>query len=73
MEVSGQLHASNALPLEKGPRYPLDRKLVGPQSRSGLQEGKKHFLLLAGIERWFLGLPSRNPVAIATELEIMKW
>jgi hypothetical protein len=35
MEVDGQLHASAALPQRKKPRYPLDRRLVGPQSRSG--------------------------------------
>jgi hypothetical protein len=35
MEVSGQLHAPAALPLRKGPRYPLGRRLSGPQSRSG--------------------------------------
>jgi hypothetical protein len=34
--VSGQHHAPAALyPLGKGPRYPLDRRLGGPQSRSG--------------------------------------
>jgi hypothetical protein len=35
MEVSGQLHAPAALPLEKSPRFPLHRGLDGPQSRSG--------------------------------------
>jgi hypothetical protein len=35
MEVSGQLHAPAALPLGKYSRYPLDRSLSGPQSRSG--------------------------------------
>jgi hypothetical protein len=35
MEVSGQLHALAALPHVKGPWYPLDRRLAGPQSRSG--------------------------------------
>jgi hypothetical protein len=35
LEVSGQFHASAALPLGKSPRYPLDRRLGGPQSRSG--------------------------------------
>jgi hypothetical protein len=33
--VSGQLHAPAALPPGKEPRYPLDRRLGGPQSRSG--------------------------------------
>jgi len=35
MEVSGQLHAPAALPPGKEPWYPLDRRLGGPQSRSG--------------------------------------
>jgi hypothetical protein len=34
MEVSGQLHAPDALPSGKEPWYPFDRKLGGPQSRS---------------------------------------
>jgi len=34
--VSGQLHASAAFyPRGKDPRYPLYRRLGGPQSRSG--------------------------------------
>jgi hypothetical protein len=33
--VSGQLHAPVALPAGKEPRYTLDRRLGGPQSRSG--------------------------------------
>jgi hypothetical protein len=33
--VSGQLHASAALISGKEPLYPLDRRLGGPQSRSG--------------------------------------
>jgi hypothetical protein len=35
MEVSGQLHAPAALPPEKSPCYPLDRRLSELQSRSG--------------------------------------
>jgi hypothetical protein len=35
MEVSGQLHAPAALPPGKDPCYSLDRRLGGPQSRSG--------------------------------------
>jgi hypothetical protein len=34
MEVSRQLHAPTALPPGKNPRYPLDMRLGGPQSRS---------------------------------------
>jgi hypothetical protein len=36
MEVNGQLHDTAALSPGKSPRYPLDRRLAGPQSRSGL-------------------------------------
>jgi hypothetical protein len=35
MEVSGQLHAPVALTPGKSLRYPLDRRLGGPQTRSG--------------------------------------
>jgi hypothetical protein len=40
MEASGQLHAPAALPPAKDPSYLLDRRLSGPQSRSG-RGGKK--------------------------------
>jgi len=33
--MSGQLHAPAALPPEKNPWYLLNRRLGGPQSRSG--------------------------------------
>jgi hypothetical protein len=35
MEVSGQFHSPAALPSGKEPPHPLDRRLGGPQSRSG--------------------------------------
>jgi hypothetical protein len=35
MAVVSQLHAPNAKPPEKNPRYSLDRRLGGPQNRSG--------------------------------------
>jgi hypothetical protein len=40
--LSGQLHARAALPQRKSPQYPLDKKLGGPQSRSGSYEEKSH-------------------------------
>jgi hypothetical protein len=49
MEVSGQLHAPAALPPGKAPRYSLDRRLGGPQSRFERCEGDKN-LVLPGIE-----------------------
>jgi hypothetical protein len=32
VEVNGQLHVLAALPLKNSPQYPLERKLVAPQS-----------------------------------------
>jgi hypothetical protein len=42
LEVSGQLRAPAALSPGKSKRYPLDRKLDGPQSRSGRRGEKKY-------------------------------
>jgi hypothetical protein len=56
MELSGQLHAPVALPPR---RYPLDRRLGGPQSRSahsGDEEKNSHTLL--GLEH-----PIIQPIA----------
>jgi hypothetical protein len=39
--VSGQLHASVALPPEKEPLVPIDRRLGGPQCQSGGDEEVK--------------------------------
>jgi hypothetical protein len=36
----------------KDPRYPLDRRLGGPQSRSGLCGEEWNFLPLPGIDPW---------------------
>jgi hypothetical protein len=41
MEVTGQLHAPAALPQGKSPGHPLDRRLGGPQSRSGHSGGEE--------------------------------
>jgi hypothetical protein len=44
MEVSGQFHAPASFPPGgKSPRYPLDRRLGGPQSRSGRGDEEKEF------------------------------
>jgi hypothetical protein len=58
MEVSRQLHTQAALPPGKDPypRYPLDRRSGGPQSRSG-RRGKKKFLTLPELELRPLGRP----------------
>jgi hypothetical protein len=49
MAVSGHLHAPATLFHGKSPRCPFDRRLGGPQSRSGRCEGEK-YLALPGIE-----------------------
>jgi hypothetical protein len=49
MGASGQHHAPVALyPRGKNPRYPLDRRLGGPQSRSVRRGYKKNPLPLSG-------------------------
>jgi hypothetical protein len=65
MQMSGQFHAPAALSPGKSPRYPLIRRLGGPQSRSGLCRERKHLLSLPGIGPW---LSSPWPVTIPTEL-----
>jgi hypothetical protein len=51
MEVSGQLHTPAALPPGgKIPWYLLDRRLVGPQSRSGRGGVQKNSQPLPGLE-----------------------
>jgi hypothetical protein len=50
MEVSGQLHVPVALPPGKRPCYPLDRRLSGPQSRSGHDGEEKNSQPPPGLE-----------------------
>jgi hypothetical protein len=50
MDVSSQLHAPAALLPAKQPRYPLDRKLRGPQNRSGRGGIEKNSQTPPGIE-----------------------
>jgi hypothetical protein len=50
MEVHGQVHAPAALPQGKSPWYPSDRKLGGPQSRSGRGGEDKNSQPPPGIE-----------------------
>jgi hypothetical protein len=45
--MSGQLHAPAALLRGKNPRYPLGRRLGGPQNRSG-RRGEEKNLALTG-------------------------
>jgi hypothetical protein len=61
MGVSGQHHAPAALyPRGKGSRYPLYRRLGGPQSRSGHRGYRKNPLSLPGIEPRSPGCPARS-------------
>jgi hypothetical protein len=62
MEVSGQLHDPATLPQGKNPRYPLGRRLGGPQSRSGRGGEEKNSQPPPGIEPLNPGLPARSPV-----------
>jgi len=41
MDVSGQLHSPAALSPRKEPWYKLDRRLGGPQNRSGRDDEEK--------------------------------
>jgi hypothetical protein len=50
MEVSGKLDASAALLPGKEPRYPLCRRLGGPQSRSEGGGEEKNSQSLPGVE-----------------------
>jgi hypothetical protein len=42
MEVGGQFHSLAALPPGKEPLYPVDRRVGGPQSRSGCGSEEKN-------------------------------
>jgi hypothetical protein len=50
MQVSGQLHSPAALSPGKEPRYLLDRRLSGPQNRSGLGGEEKNSQPQPGFE-----------------------
>jgi len=50
MEDSGQLRALTALPPRKSPRYPLNRRLGGPQGRSGHGGEEENSQPLPGLE-----------------------
>jgi hypothetical protein len=50
MEVSGQLHGLAVSPRGKSPWYSSDRRLGGPQSRSGRGGEEKNSQPLPGLE-----------------------
>jgi hypothetical protein len=67
--VNGQRHAPAALyPREKDHRYPLDRRLGGPQCLSGHRVYRKNPFPLPGIEPGSPGRPARSQDTILTEL-----
>jgi hypothetical protein len=68
MEVSGQIHAPAAFPQGKSSRFPLDRRLGGPQSRAGRGGEEKKSQPLPGFEP-----PIIQPVAqrFTTELYLL--
>jgi hypothetical protein len=57
--MSGQLHTPTALPPGIEPRYPLHRRLGGPQSLSGRYREEK-ILTIPGLELRHLGRPARR-------------
>jgi hypothetical protein len=59
--LGGKLHAPAALPQGKSPWYPLDRKMDGPQSRSGRGGEEKNSQPLPGIEPQNPDRPARSP------------
>jgi hypothetical protein len=67
MEVSGQQHAPAALPPGLEPRYPLDRRLVAIQSRSGRCGEEKNSKPPLGIELWNPNHPAHSLGTIPTE------
>jgi hypothetical protein len=64
---TGQLQVPSALPLNKQPLYPLNRKSCGTVSRCGRFEGKTNLLPPTGNAKLFLRLPSGKGVTIETE------
>jgi hypothetical protein len=61
MEMSGQLQAPAALFPGKSPWYPLDRRVGGPQSRSGHGGEEKNSQPPPEIEPQNPDLPVRSP------------
>jgi hypothetical protein len=57
----------------KSPRYPLDRRLGGPQSRSGHGVKEQNFQLPLGIEPRSSDYPARSLVVIPTDLSVANY
>jgi hypothetical protein len=67
MEVSGQLEAPAGLLLGKDSPAPMNRRLDGPQSRSG-SYGDENLLPLLGTEQRFLCCQALSLVTVPTTL-----
>jgi hypothetical protein len=67
MDVICQLHTPAALP-GKSPCYPLDRRLSGPQTRSGRGSEEKNSQSPPGIDPLNPDRPASSLVATPTEL-----
>jgi hypothetical protein len=67
MVVSGQLHTSR----ERIPRYPVNRRLGVPQSRSGRGGEEKNSQPLPGIEPQNPDRPARSPVGIRLRNKVL--
>jgi hypothetical protein len=70
MEVSGQLHTRPLYLQGKSPWHPLDRRMGGPQSRSGRGGEEKNSQPLSGLEPTII-----QPVVqrYTTELSRLLW
>jgi len=64
MEVSGQLHAPDALLPWKKPPVPLDRRMGGPQNRYGRGVKEKNSQPPPGIEPQSSDPPARIPAVL---------
>lgn len=66
MELSGYLHVPASLPSRKEPQYLLDKRLGGPQWRSG-RCGEERSPVLPGIEA---GRPAHRLPNIKSEVKM---
>jgi hypothetical protein len=72
MDVSSQLHAPAALPQGKRPWYPLDRRLGGPQSRSGRGGEGKNSQPLSGLEHLIIQSVAQRCITELSRLQRTK-
>lgn len=68
MQVCGQFHPTAALPPGKEPKYPLNWRLRGLQSRCGYFGEEKNLLSLSGIEVRLLSRKASKLISVQTTL-----